>query len=202
MSDLYRVTSTLTSVWVNGTATYRHYFDLGGGTAAQAVNATQAFWTALIGNLNGQTDVVINGQVEQMSDIDGSISNAYSTAGGSATRSASGSAMAKATCLLLQWRTGAYFSTAPGRGRRELRGRMYVPCIPQTAGVAGKPLAALVTAGTTCANLMVSDANSVFSIWRRPVRDATGAITRDGDSAPAAAGGAWTEFAQMRSFRD
>lgn len=202
MSDLYRVTSEVTSTYINGTATYRHYFDLAGGTPANAVAAVQALWTALVAVMNGTTNVTINPQVEQMNDADGVISNAYSTGGGTATSGTAQNNLAWSTCMLLQWRTGAYYTSAPGKGARELRGRMYVPCMTHGGSTGGKPSTSLVTAGAAAAAGMVSHSSSEFRIWRRPVRDASGAITRDGESAPATAGTCWTNFAVHRSFRD
>lgn len=200
--DLYRVTTTMTGTYINGTCTFRHYFDLAGGTAAQASAAVLAMWTTLALSMNGTTTIDVLPLVEQMDSDDGSISNAYSVTAGAASSSSAQEPLPWATALLLQWRTGAYYATAPGRGRRELRGRLYVPMMKEPDNVAGKPASALVTNAAAAAAALVSHSTSTFGIWRRPVRDAGGTITRTGEFAPAINGSCWSNWATQRSRRD
>ena len=200
--DLYRVNSTMTGTYINGSCTFRHYFDLAGGSAANAASAVLAFWTSLATLMNGTTNITVSGIVEQMDSENGTISNAYSVTPGSASSGSAADALPWATSLLLQWRTGAYYSSGPGKGARELRGRLYLPMMKEADSTLGKPISSLTTPAAAAAAALVSHATSSFGIWRRPVRDSAGTLTRNGEFAPAISGTCWDNWAQMRSRRD
>lgn len=207
-TDMYRVTVQFSGTGVAGGGVSQWYYDLAGGTAAQAVTTTRNFWSALLAYMGSGLNITTLSDVEQVDPKDAQIIVTVPGSGGTSVASGAGDTCPMATQGLVQWRTGAYSDG------REIRGRTFLPSPLETHNTAGVPASAYTTAVNTAAAAVIADTNSTFVIWRRPrkARPQVGnpgdpwylpaQAARDGEWAPATLGNTWSKWATLRSRRD
>lgn len=208
MTDLYRVTTTITGTYVSGGGVTSHYFDTSTGTAAQCCAAVNGLWNYNAAIFASGTIFSIAADVDVIDDATGDLLSVGLGTSYSVTGTGTGEVSSPATQGLIRWRTG---TVSDGR---EIRGRTFLPAVPVSQNDDGAPIAGYKSAVNTAAGLLISDANSAFAIWRRPrkARPQVGSpgdpwylpaqSARDGDSAVVTSGTVWDKWAVMRSRRD
>jgi hypothetical protein len=91
-----------------------------------------------------------------------------------------------ATQGLVRWNTGVFYQG------RQIRGRTFIPAIPQAMATGGTPTGTLVTNCNAAASALIADANAEFGIYSRKAAGFYNVVT----------GGLWGQFAVLRSRRD
>jgi hypothetical protein len=198
MTNIYRVRTDLLGLpGLPGIST--GYFLASGGTAQQAVSAWGNFWGAMFGlPLGNGLQANSQAQVDTLDDTNGQLVTSTVTVPTTQSSAAAGETLPWATQGLVRMRTGVVSSG------REIRGRLFIPGQLESNSF-GSPLAAWITAVNTAGAALVSDANSVWCVWRRPKWNTPPPHTtppdRNGQAAPVATATAWTQWAVLRSRR-
>lgn len=157
-----------------------------GETAQEAADAVRAFWDSLKAWITDPMVMTVEPEVVTF-DVGLGIPTGVVVTSTAPVNATSGSAQApSATQGLISWRTGVFV------GSREIRGRTFVPGVPQSSLGDGLPGGAYVAALNTAAAALVADANTKLSI-HSPSKH---------ELAPAISGNAWGKFAVLRSRRD
>lgn len=208
MTDLLRVTTLLSGGWVAGGGVVTHHFIAGSTTGAQATSAVFNFWNYNPGIFVSGTKFSVQAEVEQIDDATGDLLGVLSGTASSVTASGAGEGGPPATQGLIRWRTGVVEDS------REIRGRTFLPAVPVSQIDDGRPIAGYISAATTMAGLLVSDASTTLAVWRRPrpFRPQVGVkgdrwylpqqLERAGSSAAVVTYSLWDSFAVLRSRRD
>lgn len=208
MTDLYRVTTTISGTYVSGGGVTAHYFDASVGTAVQACAAVHSFWNYNSTIFASGTLFSIGSDVDVIDDATGDLLSVGLGTSSTVTGGGTGEISSPATQGLVRWRTG---TVSDGR---EIRGRTFLPAVPVSQNDDGAPITGYKSAVNTMASGLIGDASTAFVIWRRPrkARPQVGSpgdpwylpaqSARDGDSATVASGSVWDKWAVMRSRRD
>jgi hypothetical protein len=208
MPTMYRVTTIMGGPYVQGGGIQQFYFDLAGGTAAQACTAAKTFWSAFAASVGSATTFATNAAVEVIQDTDGAIVGVSTTTAGTTTGTGGTEVLPMATQGLVQWRTGVYSDG------REIRGRTNIPAMLEAGSSAGVPTSATQTAIAAAGAALIADANSSLVVYRRPrlARPQVGnpgdpwylpaQTARDGEFAAVSTATASTKWAILRGRRD
>lgn len=187
MAFLWRVRTLLTGPMITGGGQNDLYYAVTGGTAAEAVTATGAFWQALAAGLDSDLSWATEPEVVQIDDATGDISLSTNTTPQSGIGSDVGESLPKSTMGLLRWRTGVYV------GGKEIRGRTFVPGVLEANNTAtGTPDTTIINVMNNAASALVADAASTLVIYS-PTKH-THAVVQSGS--------AWNQWAVLRSRRD
>jgi len=182
---MLRVRTALTG-GIGGPYLNTFYFD--GDTQGEADSAADAahdFWDSLKAWMVDGVNIAVEPEVVELSVSNGTPLTTYvTTQDAVVTTSASAQAPAE-TQGLIRWRTGVYI------GSREIRGRTYVPCVPQSSLGDGIPGGGYLAALTTAAGVLLGHTAN-FGIWS----DAHDTF------ASAISGTPWAKWAVLRSRRD
>jgi hypothetical protein len=157
-----------------------------GATDAQAAaTAARAFWAALQGNLADTLRGQVQLEVVEFQISDGASIAVWPVTSAQIVYTASNTMLPRATQGLVRLRTGFF------AGGREVRGRIFIPCLTEIANDIGVPSAAIITTVNTAVATMIS--GSADLLVYSPALSATASVT---------AGSMWSEWASLRSRRD
>lgn len=162
------------------------FFSETGGTAAQAAAAAGSFYSAMDDILAGSVTWSFDGIVETVNPITGNILAITSVTPYSGLGVGSEEALPYATQGLVRWRTGEYVNG------REIRGRTFLPCPPETMNADGVPSEAYTDTVDIAAAALLASANAELVVWSR-VNQQQQAVT---------AFSTWPQWAILRSRRD
>lgn len=162
-----------------------HYFEILGGTAQQAATAVGTFWGAVDNVLSNNLQWDLDTAVYSIDAATGQPFDVVQVTPASGTGGVAGDILSPASQGLISWRTGVFTNG------RELRGRTFLPAIPEAQST-GAPIAGFITAVSTAAGAFIADANSDLQVYSR----------KHGVHASAVGGGVWNEWAVLRSRRD
>lgn len=185
MTDLYRVTTLLSGALVSGGGINQLYFNVADGGADDACNAVGEFWDAIKGHLSVYVTADIQADVAVINSSNGGIESIAPGIAESITGTASGEPLPPATQGLIRFRTGQYLNG------REVRGRMFIPGVPEADSVGGP------TTGYTGALQIASEAMRVgdnFSQWIFS--------RKNFQTYPVSSTSVWGKFAVLRGRRD
>ncbi|HKZ21570.1 MAG TPA: hypothetical protein VJQ57_15875 [Acidimicrobiia bacterium] len=164
------------------------YFDETPTIASQRA-ALGTFWNAVDANVSNLFAWQVRSEGRELDDATGALTGfwnentAQAGAGGSPT-----APVADATQALIQWLTSSII------GGRRLRGRTFVPGLPQTAISTGSLASGIRTAIDTAADALVSS-GAGLQVWHRPQNGA------GGSAVAVSAASVWSEFAVQRGRR-
>jgi hypothetical protein len=208
VTTIRRVTTLIAGPTVNGGGVQTFYFANAVGTAAQLTAAVQSFWNYNPAIFYTGTTFAVQSEVESLNDANGQLTGVATGTAATVTGSGAAEALSPATQGLVRWRTGVV------EDGREIRGRTFMPAMVAAQNDDGHPIAGCISAMTTAAGLLISDANSELIVWRRPrlARPQVGSpgdryylpaqSARDGSSATVTSGTGWDKWAVLRSRRD
>ena len=156
-----------------------------GTSAADQVAAVLAFYTSMGPSINSSMTVTVDSIVDIVDSTTGLTTGQDDTgAGGTVDCSSSTDALPTATALLVQWRTGTFFTG------RELRGRIFIAGMTEGNSTGGKPDASSLAVWQPFVDTLLDDGQlAVYS----PTKHQWASIS---------SGTIWTEWAVMRSRRD
>lgn len=180
------------TVWagVAGTPYYsNHYFgdDTVPATAQDAVNAVDAFWFGLSGNISNDLTWTVEGTVARIEATDGSLVGQYAVTPETGVGGSSGQMLPLATQGIVRWLTDTVIAG------RMLRGRTFVPGLVEDVNDAdGKPVSALPTLLTTVGQALINDTGNTLQVWSRTHGNFAEVETAQG----------WNQWATLRSRRD
>lgn len=156
---MYRVTTSIAAVLGGPHLSVFHFGAGGGMTAQNAANAAKAFWLSVDNLMLISSTWTVPTEVETVDPSTGFVTAVTAVTGGSGTGADAGQPLPPQSQMLVAWRTGTYING------REIRGRTYIPCLAESGNVAGVPEAAWITTLQTASDGLISDANSVFSVY-------------------------------------
>lgn len=163
------------------------YFSEGGGaTAQQAATAVRNFWDSLKAWITDPMIMTVEPEVVLFDAGTQLPTGVVVTTTSPVSATSSSAESPAATQGLISWRTGVYV------GSREIRGRTFVPGVPQSSLGDGIPGGAYVAALNTSAAALIADTNSVLAINSPSKHNAANVVS----------GTAWNQFAVLRSRRD
>lgn len=166
------------------------YFDSAVGSAQQCVDAVGAFWGAVDAQCHQDLSWVTEADVEEINEVTGQPQTINSTTPASGSGALTGDILPTANQALVAWTTSNFIN-----GRR-VRGRTFIPAIPEVNAVGGLLATTARNAIQTAADALISDINTQFVIWHRPVLGA------GGDSPTVQTASVRSQFAVLRSRRD
>lgn len=184
---MLRVTTVITGY--DGAPCYNNLFYGLDNRPQDALNHTRAVWEGLVTVMGVNARVNIDPVMAVIDPATGVITGtATGDPGDEMVGTYAGDILPPATQGLLQIRTGSYV------GGRELRGRLYVPYMPEGTADNGKPNAGALAVLQYSAGQLAGDAATTnkVQVWSRkngvirPVSDVT----------------VWSQFAVLRSRRD
>ena len=161
------------------------YFGFLAGTAQQAATAAGNFWSTVDGSLSTNLDWEVAPDVAHIDETTGEIVTLTNVTGASGTGATAADMLPPANQALVRWRTGVYI------GGREVRGRTFIPGVPESMSTDGLPTSAFQTAIGTAAGTLLADANSELLVWSRTHGVVHACIGGD----------VWNQFAVLRSRR-
>lgn len=183
---MYRVRTVFTgptgSPWVNTL-----FFDEPAGTAQGAANAAAIFWQAVDAVMHTSVSWSTEGDVVLVNEDTGLATGVVSTETSSGAGSTGTDLLPPATQGLIRLLTGVF------NDGRQIRGRIFVPGLTETANTAGGIMdGTTATTIRTAAEALVDDANSALLVWSRSGLQAH----------PVTGASLWSQFAILRSRRD
>lgn len=185
MSDLYRITTEFTGV---AGAPYFNtlHFLASAGTPTQAANAVRTFWNALQGNLADTLRGQVQTEVVTIDSATGEPNHVDSITSSQIVYTASNTMLPRASQGLVRLRTGHFV------GGREIRGRIFIPCLTEVANDIGVPSSTIISTVNTAAAALIADVNCdwlVYSFLKKQAAAITSATM-------------WSEWATLRTRRD
>ena len=161
------------------------YFSDGGGTAQQAATAAGNFWAAVDAKMSVAMTWVQDSEVAEVNVGTGAVEGVSSIVPMNGVGGVAGDALPPATQGLVRWRTGVFVAG------REIRGRTFIPgCVESESN--GLPAGSSTAVWNAAASALIADATSLFVVWSKT----------HGVEQVVTAGGAWNQFAVLRSRRD
>jgi len=184
---MYRVRYQLTGQSVNGNSVSTFFLDDTGGTPQQAATAVNSFWSASAATLSDELSILLDTEVDQVDEGDGSVF-ATTTVASFAVSGASSTTdtLPQALQALLRIRTGVYL------GGREIRGRLFLPGFTEGMSAQGLPIQANLDVVNAAALTLIGAANAQWVCWSRV----------HGTFEPVTSASCWNRFAVLRSRRD
>lgn len=162
-----------------------HYFEGSGAVnAASAVAAVGDLWDDLEPIMVNNLTWTVEDEVQELSNA-GVVTASFLVAGPTGVGTSTSEMLPAAAQALIQWRTGVY------QAGREIRGRTFIPGLPDGTNQDGSVTAA-TQAVINAAALTYVNSGANPAIWSR-----TGASVTPIDS-----GFAWNQFAMLTSRRD
>ena len=184
MSNLKRIHVTYDGVQgLPGTNTL--YCHENGISAADQVTAVVDFFTSMAGSINSSINISVDSIVDIVDSTTG-LTTGQDDTGAGAVVDCTGSTdpLPTATALLVQLRTGTYFTG------RELRGRFFIAGMLEGNSTGGKPDASSLAVWQPFVDTLVADSNlAVFSPTKHEWASVSTATL-------------WVQWAVMRSRRD
>lgn len=162
------------------------FSDALGLSTQDAVDAVGTFWTSMSGPMIGAATWETESDVRVVDPDTGEVTGIVTTTPHSgAGGSGSAEPLPWSSQGLIRWHTGLFV------GGKEIRGRTFIPALPEADSVAGVPLAAWRTAADAAAAALIADGDSTFLVYSRKHRQAEGVIS----------GSSWSQWAVLRSRR-
>lgn len=186
MSNIWRVRTAITGGSGAAQLSTQFFDQAAGGTAQHAADAVHAFWTAIHATLISGYIFQVEHIVEDIDVATGQPTGVTPVTATSISATDVGTAAPWATQGLIEWHSGVFL------GGREIRGRLFVPGVPQGAVVGGAPSSTFQSDLQSAATALATDANSSLCVYSRKHR-AIGVVT---------SGTVWNKFAVLRSRRD
>lgn len=198
MPNLLRVRTILTGVDVVGGGVNTLYF-LGEAAEAPDVRGlVNLFWDAIMTRTSTGVTWTGDDVVDIIDEETGQITAQVPVTSLSASGDVVGEPCPPATQGLVRLPTGVY------RAGRQIRGRVFVPGVPEEHSSGGAPSTPYVTTLTTAAETLVADSFTVGAplvVYSRPVPADPGP-SRVGQGAIVNGPSTWAKFAVLRSRRD
>lgn len=177
-----------------------HYFDVAGGTAAQAVGDVAGFWTGVDAGLDSELTWATEASVDSINEATGALVTSTSVTPLTGTGGTVGPVLPFAAQGLARWRTNGIVA-----GRR-VRGRTFIPGITELGVDNGVLLASTISNINTQGQAMIDSLNSIAVVWSRPVAANPTAtppvVARSGTMHPVVGVDTWNQLAVLRSRRD
>lgn len=187
------------TVGVAGSPYYTNLYFLGGMSDRNAaLTRVRNFWVALQGVIPTTMSTSVESEVRDIDPATGNVLDIQAGAEQAAVvGNGSGSVAPPATQGLIRLSTGSV------RLNRQVRGRIFIPGVLQTALTAqGRPSSIYQTTLTNAGEGLRGISNGVsLCVWSRP-RTLTGPVGLPGATATVTSASAWGEFAVLRSRRD
>lgn len=185
MGTLYRVTTEFTGV--AGSPYFNTLvFDGSAGTAQQAANATRTFWAAIQGNLADTLRGQVQLEVVSFESSTGEPTSVSAVTSSQIVYTASNTMLPRASQGLVRLRTGVFVAG------REIRGRIFIPCLTEVANDIGVPSTSIISTVNTAAAALIADANSDLVVYSLAHHSSASVVSAN----------MWSEWAQLRTRRD
>jgi hypothetical protein len=176
------------------------FFDELGGSSQNAANAVANFWGAVDAGLDSNLDWATLGEVATLNEVNGDILSITNVTTGSGSGAVAGEVSPTVLQALISWSTGVPFDG------RILRGRTFIPGIPEAALSDGVLQPSSVTLFQNAATALIGELNAQLSIWHRPIpppdEENPDRVQRDGAQADVGTAVVRNGFAVLRSRRD
>lgn len=187
-----RVRTFLSGPQIQGGGVQEFYFFGAAGSEPAMVAAVADFWDAagddlLIGNQATVSDVVTN-----IDEATGNLVSLVTVPGGPVTHAftLAGEATPPFTQALIRWATDGVVNN------RLVRGRTFIPAIPEGRSLEGVPDGELRADLDFAAEALIANAETQLVVWSRPTD------VRAGSQHTVLSANVWDEFAVLRSRRD
>lgn len=157
--SLFRVTNTMLGTYIMGQGVNRMWFNVAGGTAAQAATAAGNWWNGVKDLIDDGTVITKSTEVPEVDEATGDIISMNVVSATSVTGTASEDPMSPLCQACVTWHTGHYIAG------KEVRGRTFIPSLTEgdwNSGAWATTREALVVTANAA---LVSDANSIFVIY-------------------------------------
>jgi hypothetical protein len=201
MTEIMRVRSVLNGV--AGLPGYSNlYFGPVDGTLAEsdAVDLVAAFWNSMLGDMDNNITITVEGEVPIIEDTTGEIQDVVTVTGQTLAVFGQSDPLPFTTQAL------GRFITADFVNGRRVRGRMFVPGMCEISNALGVPTTTFITAASARFAGLVGDATAPLVIWSRPIPvkppTTPPTFTRLGSSHVVTESNVWTQWASLRSRRD
>lgn len=199
MAELFKVITRFTgaqgSPWLN----VLHFSAINPLLAQDAADAAATFWGACDALMDNSVSWVIDPTVVEFEDTTGTPVAFRTVTTGSGTGAVSDISLPYAAQGLVRTFTGDVVNG------HQVRGRIFIPGITRNNLGEGVLNTAAITAFDTAVGALISDADSIYSIWARPV-DAEHATEnspeRVGSQHAVTSGSTASQFAVLRRRRD
>jgi len=162
------------------------YFDPAEGLNPQDLaDRVKDFWQSIATSLTDDLTIQVDSQVDSIDSTTGEVTSSTGvTPPDPVVGSNSGDPLPLSTQLLVQLRTGVYFTG------RELRGRYFIPGWCESENVAGKPTSSVISFVQSAAQDLADDSDQiVFSPTKNQFADVSTTTV-------------WSQWAVLRSRRD
>lgn len=189
---MWRVTTLFTGPQITGGGINEMHFQ-GVGDANDAWSACSQFWGTLAGTMYAGNNAVVQADVEEIDVASGDVEGIETFAVDTNIGGNSNAPLPPTVQGLLRFRTGVRV------GKRELRGRVFVPAQDEVNSVAGIPTAGVLGVFQGAIDILVADGDAGFGIYSRKAPELGRAA---GTFAAAVSGSPWTQWASLRSRRD
>ena len=189
MPNLYRVRTGITGV--TGSPWLSTSFFLTAGASGTQVEADAAvakvgtFWSVVDGSMHTSLTWSTEAQVAELT-LGGTLVGGWATTPATGTGATGGDILPFATQELMRLLTGSFLNG------RQLRGRIFIPGLTETASVAGVPAVATLAAHVAAANTMAAATDPRLAVWSRVNAAASAVASVTG----------LTQWAVLRSRRD
>lgn len=169
---------------------YYGAFHFGGtteGEALIAVSVVEDFWVELSAEINTALTITVQPEVDVVDPATGNVTGTFITPGG-VVDCAGGGALPPSNQGLIRWRTGEFVAG------REIRGKTFIPLVPQEYSNGGVPAVTYTTALQQAGNNLLSNGVGAGGL----------VVYSDthNQAALVSAASPWNQFAVLRSRRD
>lgn len=185
MTNLYRIKTVFTGL-AGSPYLNTMYFREIDSTAQQAADRAAAFWNSADSLMHTDLTWDTEADVEVIDDTSGNIVRVDNTTPSSGAGGLTADVLPMATQGLIRLRTGSFV------GGREIRGKIFVPGLTESASTAGQPNASAVTTLETAATALIAAGGANLVVYSR----------KNGTYAEVVSSSMWTQFAVLRSRRD
>lgn len=167
------------------------------GEAQAAADKVANAWSALAAQINTNAQVAVEAVVDDLDASTGDLIASFSTTTTVTQPSAVGDPLPPANQGLMVINTGEIANS------RRVRGRIFVPSPTESANSDGIPIVTYLDAlNAAGAALLASPVDPALVVWRRPVYDSVGVLTRPGEAHGAIGVTGSPQWAILRSRRD
>lgn len=154
--------------------------------ADDAVALVGAFWNGVDSLIGSDANWSTQSDVEVVDEATGALLEVFPTTPQSGVGGGGAGVMSIASQALVRWRTGQIV------GKRELRGRTFIPFVAATANSNGFLSSAAQTTIQTAASALVASATAPLWVWSRT----------HGVAHPVVSSSVWQQWAILRTRRD
>lgn len=200
MANVYRVRTNMGGVTGSPYISTQFFEALGPLTttgAQEAASNVAQFWTDLSAEIFTDVTITIDSVVDVLDELNGNLLESFTVTASVTQPAATGELLPPATQGLVRLLTGQI------RNSHRVTGRIFIPGPTEIDSVTGLPVSTYrTTLETAATGMLAPQTESALAVWHRPVVDATGTVTRNGEAIVVTGVTSGDVWAILRSRRD